>query len=320
LEKLLSERISDSYEMLDFIAPPEFRLTRLPNGLGFGDGTISGAEIDSKSLSLLEETIDTDSPEFLIPVEADDDGCSDGRPAISVFTKERILKRSLVRPKIFGGAVTMTAASRIGLGLTGDEYLQEVFVQAVDTLTDKDIHFGAHTGEHAHGEDCGCGAIDKAPEALNAVIKYEDPIRSAITLLGVESEGLDEVFGNYRYYWTDVMSKAVPYKGSEVMGKIVDSNAVVKKLGGEHLERRIVLNSVRDFTVNQELIRLITGGRAQVFGVDVWRLQDVAARLYPDNAVDQQKAVLSELVYTLATAAVLTKGDLPIDIIEPASS
>jgi hypothetical protein len=45
-------------------------------------------------------------------------------------------------------------------------------------------------------------------------------------------------------------------------------------------------------------------------------LQEIAERLTGDNERLRQQALLSELVYTLAIAAVLTKGNLPIDIIQ----
>jgi hypothetical protein len=52
--------------------------------------------------------------------------------------------------------------------------------------------------------------------------------------------------------------------------------------------------------------------------VDSPRLEDIAHNLFPDNSQKQQQAYLSELIYTLAIAAVLTKGDLPVYLIEAA--
>ncbi len=74
----------------------------------------------------------------------------------------------------------------------------------------------------------------------------------------------------------------------------------------------------RYHTVNQRLIRMVTGDKAQIFGIDIWRLENIAAKLYPDQPELQHKVFLSELVYTLGVAAVLTKGDLPVDMIQEA--
>jgi hypothetical protein len=91
---------------------------------------------------------------------------------------------------------------------------------------------------------------------------------------------------------------------------------VIKMLNGEHKERGIVLNHIAGYTVNQRKIRESTQEQAQVFAVDVWRMNDIAMQLFPGQYDLQHKAILSELVYTLATSAVLTRGDLPVDMIQ----
>lgn len=108
------------------------------------------------------------------------------------------------------------------------------------------------------------------------------------------------------------------YAGQEVAAAILGCGKVVKQLEGGHKEWFVVLNTAKGFTVNQEAVRAVTGGEVQVFGVDVWRMQDLAERLYPDNPSAQRQAFLSELVYTLAVSATLTKGDLPVYLIEAA--
>ncbi len=47
-------------------------------------------------------------------------------------------------------------------------------------------------------------------------------------------------------------------------------------------------------------------------------MEDIALSLY-ENPADQRRAFLSEMAYALGTAAVLTKGDLPVDLLEPIS-
>ena len=81
-------------------------------------------------------------------------------------------------------------------------------------------------------------------------------------------------------------------------------------------ESRIVLNTVRGFTVDQSFVRSYTNNKAQVFAVDTWRLEDIANSLYEGDEQAQHKALHSELVYTLGVAAVLTDGKLPVDLIK----
>jgi hypothetical protein len=313
----LAERFVFGVEMQEQV-PPAFTIKHLP-GLEFGWGPISGREADPVTLALLDETINSANPDLLTPVESDDDGCSDGRPAIGTFIKgEEVFDYSPHRAKVFGGAVAMTAATRIGLGLAQGQPLREVLEESIHDLQRKNIRFGAHTADHTALGASGCGAIDSAPNVGPAVIKLENEIRGAIFALAGShtASGLDVVQYNFRRYYSDVPSQVIPYSGRQVMDRIEAAGPVIKKLGGEHRERRIVINYVPGYTVNQGLIRLVTGDRAQVFAVDGWRLRGIAAGLYPDSD-KQHKAELSELVYTLGTSAVLTKGDLPIDIIEP---
>lgn len=307
---------------------PAFTVTHVSlEGLGFGRGTISRQAAAPDVLALVNETIDT-NPDLLVPIGSDDngsiiedDGCGDGRDVIAIFAQHEFFKRSLDRPKVFGGGTAMSAAARIGLGLAKGKHLNQVFNEAIDDLERAGLGFGAHTDDHAHGSSCGCGAIDKAELAVFAALKYESPIRESIRALAIPEEGLGAVMTNYRGYVSDLAFFIAEhpeerYSGQSVMDKIIAKGRVVKQLAGAHKEVKIILNQVRGYTVNQALIRNVTNEQAQVFAVDVWRMQDIASRLYAGRPGLQQQAFLSELLYTLAVAAVLTKGDLPVDIIQ----
>lgn len=298
------------------------RVTRLVGGLNFGKGTISKNDrLDAKDDDL-DHSIVTDveaaiqAPQILTRVEADDDGCGDGRGVKLIQRGKEVLKHSLHRAKVFGGGLTMSVAARIGLAETNDQPLEAVFEETMDILDGKKLPYGAHTDEHAHGDNCGCGAIDKAPAILENTIVYKEQIASAIDLLtnGQETDVLDEVFSGFTNYAKQIEGQ--PYKGSRIISKIRGTDKVVKELEGPHLETHIVINTVRGMTVNQEYIRKISDGKAQVFGVDAWRKQDIAKKLYPKDSKKQERAYLSMLVYTLATAGTLTKGDLPVYVVE----
>lgn len=313
--------VSHGLERTGEMTRQDFVTTRISDGLQFGHGTISGLAEAAEVLHSVDNTIHG-SEDILVPVDRldsgrfiEDDGCGDGREVAEIFAGQKVFKRSLHRSKVFGGATAMTAASLIGTGQAGQNALSEVFSTAINTLEDQDIDFGAHTDEQASGDNCGCGAIDRAPEAVLAALKYEQPIRDVINALSTDTGQLDTVYKHFRQYVRQMPAEA-PYSGREVMDQIVGSGKVVKKLGGEHRERRIILNTIREYTVNQGLIREETDHQAQAFAVDIWRLSDIADRLFPRSQRRRDQAYLSELIYTLAIAAVLTKGDLPVDMIE----
>ncbi len=294
---------------------PTFSVTLITEGLAFGEGNITSSVENPQILNDMDETI-RNSSDILVQIEIDDDGCGDGREVVRVYDLNSEYKRSLNRAKVFGGAVAMTAAILIGLGKAHDKSLQGVYIDSVNTLVRNGINFGAHTDEHAHGNNCGCGAIDRSPEALVAILKYEERIRGVISELGVNLNGLDQVFINFRDFVRNEMAQPQKFSGGEVIDHILSVGKVVKKLGGEHQERRIILNQVRRNTINQKLIRDVTHGRGQVFGIDEWRLEDIASSLFPEQDKLQNQALISELVYTLGIAAVLTKGDLPVYMIQ----
>jgi len=288
------------------------------NGLGYGEGTISSADVSSDVLEDVLDTIGSDS--ILVAIDTDkegnlidDDGCGDGREVANIYEGTKVRERSLHRAKIFGGGATMTVAALVGQGKKKDQDLQKLFSSAISDLAKHDLPFGAHTDDHAHGDNCGCGAIDKAPRIIENVGRYEKQISGAAELILGDDDGVQEVIDNFKTY-REAHDGQV-YRGSGVMEEIIEDGKIVKELAGAHQEVAIVLNMVPGYTIDQQQIRTVTEDRAQVYGVDVPRLMTVAERLYPKDATAQKKALISMVVYTLATAGTLTKGDLPVFVV-----
>jgi hypothetical protein len=293
-----------------------------PEGLGFGEGSISMQarknELGPEVMQNIESTVQ--SAEILTKVSLDkdgemidDDGCGDGRSVGRIFEGSEERHKSLSRPKVFGGGVMMAAASRIGLGEAAGRPLRQTVSDGISLLRDKMIGFGAHTDTHAHGEKSGCGAIDNAPVIIGSAVKFKDQIRASIEALGIDTTGLDEVEAAFAQYASDELGE---YTGADVMNEIINNGKIVKELDDNHKEVIVILNTVPNYTVDQEKVRDVSGNEAQAFAVDVWRVKQLADRLY-EGASDEvkHKAFLSELVYTLSTAGVLTKGDLPVYVI-----
>lgn len=300
-------------------------------GLGFGHGKIG---VDSRlnnpedplSEDILKSVLESlSNPDMLVDIDidpktgikVDDDGCGDGREVGRVMIDGQEKSRSLIRPKVFGAAPVMVLASSVGLGEMGGVSPQDLFAKSVFTLKDREIGFGGHSDRHATAPDCGCGAIDKMPEIISAVVQYQDNIRGVVKSLGFGDDGLDSVLSSYKgYYQQQIKEKSPSYSGVTALGEVIDSGKVVKELDGSHNEVAIVLNTVNGKTVDQQKVREITNGTAQVFAVDLWRMQEIADRLHPESKEDSKKSFVSMLVYSLGVAATLTGGDLPVYLAE----
>lgn len=304
----------------------KLNIEKISDGLGFGTGSISRELIETQSgdgVMCIDKAIL--NPKILVRIDTDtsghrieDDGCGDGRQTFEVLQQidgATVRKaRSLNRAKVFGGGATMATATLIGAGRVVGNNLQEAFERGIQLLKEQRIDFGAHTATYLQDPkvDSGCGAIDKAPLIIASAVNFSGQIKVILKSLGVQFNEADYNEVITHFIATAKAAEGLDYAGKAVMDVIIDDGKIVKKLEGSHLETRIVLNFVYGYTVDQKFIRNATGAEADVFAVDVWRIQELAEKLYPDNSQAIRQAVLSELVYTLATAAVLTKGDLPV--------
>lgn len=308
---------------------PTIEVRKIADGLGYGVGKISHDDREDEvglEVLLAVESAIQDPKVILVPVHLNEhgeptegDGCPDGRKHKKIFKGLFEVFRSLTRPKVFGGGATMVTSTLIGMGDASGKSIKEVFSASIHKLKKNDVGFGAHTDDHSEESKSGCGAIDNAPAIIRNVVKFREQITSTIeNELGVDSTGLSVVLDNFEGFAENIEDQL--HAGVEVVDEIKEADKVVKELEGPHLEMYIVLNYVEDYTVNQEIVRQLSDGKAQVFGVDVWRLWKLVQKAHPDrSAEDQHKAFLSELVYSLATAATLTKGDLPVYVISKQS-
>lgn len=319
-----------------------------PDGLGFGEGGISvKSQIDQGILTPdtprhIHELL-TNDPEAFKQVEVDDDGCGDGRPWAKIIQEYRdengdkkvhFFGKSKLRAKVFGGGL-VTAASmwraingvpQDGQTVGGDRaFIAEKFAA-------HEFSHGAHSDDHAEGENCGCGAIDKYTIITANAIKYRPQITSTLEVLYGDAfednkDQIEQVFDVYDSLVNkdDYFSDA---SGKQSMDQILDSGAVVKELAGHHIEETIVINTVEGTTLDQryftETVKNAESERpriVQAFSVDVWRgkaivdqVVEVALEEDPNVDIDQVRklAYADFLIRTLAVAGTLTAGDLPV--------
>ena len=283
----------------------EYEVTVIaPEGLGFGEGAISvqeqikKGELDEESLRAAIEIIKTDNEIFAeVDAEANDDGCGDGRGTGRVYrlldpltNKIQEFKRSLRRAKLFGGGLVASSSMwRAVLGRpAGGETLVEDRKFMAGKLRQRNVKHGAHTDNHAEGEFCGCGAIDKYEPISGNVVKYRSNITETLKVLYDESyEENEDAVESVLNMYTDLGQEYFEGNtGTGTMKFIQKEGAIVKELEGPHLEDVVVLNDVEGTTLDQQKLRekLVAQGLSpniQAFVVDVWR-----GRMYADLVAD----------------------------------
>lgn len=320
-----------------------------PNGLGFGEGGISVKEQMKRGILTPEaprhihEVLMNDSNAFK-PIEASDDGCGDGRPWSKIIQligeggqkKIHLYKSSLLRAKVFGGGLVVASSmwrTISGVPGQGDTVGQDRGFMA-DELRRHSFSHGAHSDDHAKGENCGCGAIDNYPLITANAVKYRSEITRTLESLYGDEFGINQNAINATFKVYESVIKNPGYfsdaSGKQSMEQILQSRAVVKELAGNHVEETVVINDVEGTTLDQPYFtQTIKNACAeekkpqtiQAFSVDIWRGREIASKVSTiaheqDSLLDIDEvyklAYADFLIRTLAVASTLTAGDLPV--------
>ena len=319
-----------------------------PNGLGYGEGGISVKRQIEEGI-LTEEApqhiydLLMNDPEAFKRVEELDDGCGDGRPWHKVIQmipdgnggkKIELYNKSRLRAKVFGGGLVVASSMwrTIHGAPEADQTLGEDRAFMASELEARDFSHGAHSDDHATGENCGCGAIDNYPKITANALKYRQEITSSLEALyggdfEANKEAIQAVFNTYESL-VEAENFFSDASGKKSMEQILDSGAVVKELSGRHIEETIVVNEVEGTTLDQQYFTQTVKNASvhkprvvQAFSVDVWRGKQIA-EMVTAIAIDKDPSRDAEeinklayadfLVRTLAVAATLTAGDLPV--------
>ena len=315
-----------------------------PDGFGFGTGSISrmarlegpDADLTPTDMAIALELLLSGAA--MAKVEAEDDGCGDGRDTLEIFRtipethQLETFKRSLVRAKVFGGGPVVAPSmyrALAGAPVDASASLFDDRKLILDELTKRHICFGAHTDDGAQSPNCGCGALDKYLEVSLNILHFKKEITATCrVMLGEEGFGaiqqsLMQLFNVY-----ELLAQNAGYfnvGGAKTIGLLGDYGAVVKKLTGMHREVFVLVNDVPGTSFDSQIFQAKLRQRGvtakiEVFCVDAWR-----GRQYADVVTDYavQKLGLDGksafttaqadfLTRTLATSGTLTVGDLPV--------
>lgn len=314
-----------------------------PDGLGYGDPEgisvqrqLENGELHQDSLTAAIEIVRTDNEVFVeVDHEANDDGCGDGRPVKRIFRvidsltgKVKEYSKSLRRAKLFGGG--LIASSSMWRAVEGEPVREQTVMGdrafLSQQLRDRQVSYGAHTDNHAHGEKCGCGAIDRYDEITRNAVRFREQITGTLRVLyGAEfsdnQSSVDDVFSVYATLNDAYFDGAT---GRKTMDFIEQDGVIVKELADGHLEDMVVLNDIEGTTLDQEKLREKLSEKdlspnIQAFVVDVWRgrmYAELVAAIAAERGIDRElaykRAFADFLIRTCAVSATLTAGDQPV--------
>lgn len=315
------------------------------DGVGFGDGSIGTAtrlergDLTAEAVDAAIDIVCTSEQAFVdVDPAITDDGCGDGRPVVETWVtddegNEIHYSKSYARAKLFGGGLVVGASMwraingtpEAGMTVLGDRSL------VASELEKRGIKFGAHCDSHASGDACGCGAIDQYPAISAYVVKYKQQILDTLKAVfykdayGDVEPAVEQVIASYELLAANetYFSNA---SGAQTMDLLADVKTVIKKLDGEHKEAIVVLNDVEGTTLDQPRMGELLRSRGvtesvQAFAVDTWRgrmYADALAQIAHEHGVSEDIGYLKQVAYadflirTLAVAAKLTAGDLPV--------
>lgn len=269
--------------------------------------------------------------------------CGDGRSNAEDIAKIAAGKRDrTIGPQIFGGSPGCALAGRAvqisnegakdGITFTGD------VSKTIEFLGKRGVEFGAHIDDHAHGDNCGCGAIDKIPDMLAMIARDTSEDRTGIKVHGAAEQMLNitkavlgrkydeeialelcaafktihEQNGTYLERQPDGSYTYKKQVVAEVERQSKNPRHAKQRMEGKHNEVALVINTEPGTTLNRAKLNHDTDKRLQVFNVDYWFCEELADTYYPHNAEDRSKWLHARIIEAAATAMVLTDGSLPV--------
>lgn len=287
----------------------------------------------------------------LVDISEKDDGCIDGRTAMSVtYVDQSGASRTVEvafdvevagheRYKVAGGGYITALAMELAVHPPA-EGVVTVLRSVATSLAERGVYCGGHTGEHEDTEarTTDCGARDKEEPILETSLIYKDDVSQSTKLVcetagrSYSEQAQSTVYENWAYALSkdsffenstgSSQAKAISdfIKEAQLAAGQEHPLAVSKKLRGDHNERFIVANFVEGKTFSQKLLRdhlrklfpdMDESEYPQAFVVDVPRIIELAQALYSDET-EQQIAVQAGTTYQFGTAATLTDGSLRV--------
>ncbi len=282
-----------------------------PNAHISPDRKLRSGELSLEAVEAAAEIIK--SGECMAPITKEDDGCIDGRQALSLLYPDsgRLVKVDVDNPfkhkraKVSGGGYITALAMKLAL----DPHVIDIngdLIGVAEHLTRLGIYCGVHTGGHGDETSCGCGANDNFDAILANLNNYSLQLNQTVRAWWSYCDTSEEYNEVIEKKSNDGVATTLSHKGyfagstgvarfKVIMEQIVKTQkqlgdtgrplSVSKHLGGEHNEAFVIVNTVKDRTFSQAAFKeklqqvfpdLAEEKLPQVFVIDVWRIVQLA--------------------------------------------
>lgn len=339
-------------------------------GGGKQDATISYKDFEQErpemALALIEII---NSGECMVRCTHEDDGCVDGRCVCEIAYPEGDDFATVSvedngdheRAKVAGGGYITALAMLQALGDRGTSPEQDIAYLA-DQLAKQHIYCGGHIGSHGKFGDglTDCGANDKEDVIISGkAYEAESPAGGVALLMSYSKDVYDsDVTDRVLARWAETTGDAnylIDSNGvtrleaaQDAILKTEKNNAdrkkaaVIKNLGANHNEKRLIVNYEDGYTFSQTKLRRLLMERfpevspdelPQVFVCDYWRVQTLAnavacfserdsSRERDDMEVQSRRdiALHAGVAFQVGTYLTLTDATLPIDFVSTPAS
>ena len=334
-------------------------------GGGKKDASISYKNYEQERPELAHALIEIiNSGECVARCTHDDDGCVDGRCVCEIaypdgdeFETISVLDNGdHERAKVAGGGYITALAMLQALGERGESPEQDIAYLA-DELAAQGIYCGGHIGSHGKFDNglTDCGANDKEDVIISgSAYEAESPSGGVSLLMGHSSDTYNSnIVERAINGWSDAIEDTDYLVNSNGVTRLEAAQdailksekgnvsarkaSVIKNLGSNHNEKRLIVNYEDGHTFSQTKLRRLLMERfpgvdpdemPQVFVCDYWRVQKLAdavahfsdrtsGRERSDAEIEERRqlALHAGVAFQVGTYLTLTDATLPIDFL-----
>jgi hypothetical protein len=217
-----------------------------------------------------------------------------------------------------------------------DKYPQEVLVDDMFELNriyqalKQPFRIGAHKDNHAQYPNTGCGAIDNLPSIMDRQIDpHALPAVQAYTEAILEDEFDPDCFMEsvaVLQYLNEPDYKKTYLQQDDQLGtdyrdlvlpmveKEAKDERAVEEMVGPHKAFALIVNKRPGSTLDRDGLNRDFNGRIQAFNYDAWFVERGAKALWPQDETARRVFLTSRTQYCIATAMVLTNGNIEVGI------